>query len=80
MDLMYHNVTILAFMPFVKDLKVSREQYYTDDRIFTIYQPEFCAPLKERKAEKQESQTAAQFQEESNQMSAERAMSVEKRH
>ena len=48
MDLMYHNVTILAFMPFVKDLKVSREQYYTDDRIFTIYQPEFCAPLKER--------------------------------
>ena len=47
-------------------------------RIFRL--PNMCAPLKERKAEKQESQTAAQFQEESNQMSAERAMSVEKRH
>ena len=39
MDLMYHNATILAFMPSVKDLKVSREQNIalligSDDRIF----------------------------------------------
>ena len=36
---MYHNATILAFMPSVKDLKVSREQNIalmigSDDRIF----------------------------------------------
>jgi hypothetical protein len=48
-------------------------------RIFRL--PNMSTPLKERKAEiEQESQTAAQFQEESHQMSAERAMSVEKHH
>lgn len=47
-------------------------------RIFKL--PNMSTPLKERKAEKQESQTEVQFQEESHQMSAERAVSVEKCH